>query len=181
MDGLFWPSMVTSSQSTCDVTQSRGPGTTTSYLLFVLARANWRNGLFLYIVLKASWSYFYHISSEICDIPRYSYPPEPNMWCTQGCIAISNMISVSPISYSIGKLYKHSQKMKYILDLPKLVNEIRSWWCLQKPYIFLLYRVMNYVWHFFSPAYMSPFVNCRWNHARYSRGWVLTLVTAAQD
>ena len=43
-DGLFSLSIVTSPQSICDVTLTRGTGIVTSYLLIVLERANWRKG-----------------------------------------------------------------------------------------------------------------------------------------
>ena len=43
-DGPFWLSIVTSPQLISYVTQTWGTGIVTSYLLIVLARADWRKG-----------------------------------------------------------------------------------------------------------------------------------------
>ena len=43
-DGIFWLSIMTSSQLICDVMRTRGTGIVASYLSVVLARANWRKG-----------------------------------------------------------------------------------------------------------------------------------------
>ena len=44
MVSIFWPSIVTSPQLSCDVTRTWGTGIVTSYSLIVLAHANWRKG-----------------------------------------------------------------------------------------------------------------------------------------
>ena len=43
-EGIFWHSIVTSSQFICDVTQTWGNRIVTSYSSIVLARASWRKG-----------------------------------------------------------------------------------------------------------------------------------------
>ena len=43
-DSLFWHSIVMSPQLICDVMRTQGASIMTSYLLFVLAYANWHKG-----------------------------------------------------------------------------------------------------------------------------------------